>query len=392
MATHTKLDFDQYDGASSGWHKFRRDLLGHAVTLVDASGSTVAEHYADADMGGGAPGAPPMPNVPAAPAGAVAAAMADLQKMGRLRQGRQKVSLGLLVKHISNENIRTALVTRLRFSQNPAVGGGVGWGRGGFLYLEQLCDKPVTPFELEEMNTQWNNLSIAADIGIVPDSITQFRALLDETNSRRPLAERFDDDKVAARILQAIWQASRYFAEGAMNEYNRPPGLRTFQLATGVRDLQRLQEHYHGLWSAALKAGTLTRTAATRGAAVSRQTVDRGLLASVAAAFSPSASLRSFADETGLAVRGCCTTSDFSTVPGGTLTSALDAGGAGDTEFALESTVDGDGVVSLELVCYVCCGIGHRASECPSPRKQRSFDYAISLLQNPRRWLRHRPW
>ena len=94
-------------------------------------------------------------------------------------------------------------------------------------------------------------------------------------------AERHDDDKVAARILQAIWQASRYFAEGAMNEYNRPAGQRTFQLATGVRDLQRLQEHYHGLWSAALKAGTLTRTTATRGAAVSRQTVDRGLLASV---------------------------------------------------------------------------------------------------------------
>ena len=42
---------------------------------------------------------------------------------------------------------------------------------------------------------------------------------------------------------------------------------------------------------------------------------------------------------------------------------------------------DGNAVESVEIVCHNCRGIGHPGRMCPSAKKNRSFDYAIALLE-----------
>ena len=52
-----------FDGVSSGtsYRLYRKALLNEAAGTTDESGSSLADHYLDTDMGGAAAGAMPMP-------------------------------------------------------------------------------------------------------------------------------------------------------------------------------------------------------------------------------------------------------------------------------------------------------------------------------------------
>ena len=73
-----KYDYPPLDttNPTKDWRRFKRDLLGHAQSIADESGSNGAEHLLGVDMGG------PLPAAPALPAGGGAAAL----KMQRLRR------------------------------------------------------------------------------------------------------------------------------------------------------------------------------------------------------------------------------------------------------------------------------------------------------------------
>ena len=64
-------------------------MLNFCSSKVDESGSSIADHLLDVDMGGAGPGAPAMPTT-----------AAELTKMQRLRSGRARSAYGIIIKHI----------------------------------------------------------------------------------------------------------------------------------------------------------------------------------------------------------------------------------------------------------------------------------------------------
>jgi len=44
-------DFEPFDGSTRDWKRFKRDLLADTEGDVDASGSSIADHFLGTDMG-----------------------------------------------------------------------------------------------------------------------------------------------------------------------------------------------------------------------------------------------------------------------------------------------------------------------------------------------------
>ncbi|KAL1525451.1 hypothetical protein AB1Y20_020308 [Prymnesium parvum] len=103
-------------------------------------------------------------------------------------------------------------------------------------------------------------------------------------------------------------------------------------------------------------------------------------------ASSPTASLQALAAVEVELPAHVATTSDFYSVAADALAAAVagDDGSDGEKEFDLSQCYDAEGVPSAELVCDNCRGVGHPRRLCPSPRRFRTFDYAIGLLQAAR--------
>ena len=87
----------QWDGTSGlPFKEWRRAILDTGAERTDESGSSVADVFAGADMGGTAVGAPPLP----------AGAAQHAQKMQALHRTRRKQAYALLVKNISCKDIK----------------------------------------------------------------------------------------------------------------------------------------------------------------------------------------------------------------------------------------------------------------------------------------------
>jgi len=83
----------------------------------------------------------------------------------------------------------------------------------------------------------------------------------------------------------------------------------------------------------------------------------------------------------GLDITDSVTTSDFHTCASADI--ALAVGDSDDpSDFSLEQCYDADGVPSTEIICDNCRGVGHPRRLCPSPRRFRTFDFAIALLRS----------
>mmetsp|Transcript_44105 Transcript_44105/g.107166 ORF Transcript_44105/g.107166 Transcript_44105/m.107166 type:complete len:1025 (-) Transcript_44105:235-3309(-) len=339
---------------------------------TDESGSSLADTLQGVDMGGPLAGAPPIP--PGAPG----------QKMARLRDGRAKSAYALIYKHVSDGDLRTILFTN-HFQD----------GHGAIQYLDTVYDTPLTRSELREMDKLWTELSIAQDIGIQQDSVSRFAKLLQRVNSERPAANRYNLTEMCEKLLEAIADASRHFNEGAMREYDAAVGSRQFEypaahpLFANQRNFGACVQYYDAQWKQAVKSKILTVTGPLRRAgAQARMVVDRGMRvspvqapASEPRAVSPTRTLQALAAHGIEVAHDTTTTTDFTTVESADLACAAD-GGNDDDGFSLEQCYDADNVPSVELVCDNCRGVGHPRRLCPSPRRYRTFDYAIALLQS----------
>ena len=92
----------QWDGTSGLLFKeWKRAILDTGAERTDESGSSVADVFTGADMGGTAVGAPPLP----------AGAAQHSQKMQALYRTRRKQAYALLVKNISCKDIKFHLRT-----------------------------------------------------------------------------------------------------------------------------------------------------------------------------------------------------------------------------------------------------------------------------------------
>ena len=92
----------QWDGTSGDpFKEWKRAILDTGAERTDESGSSVADVFTGADMGGTAVGAPPLP----------AGVAQHSQKMQALYRTRRKQAYALLVKNISCKDIKFHLRT-----------------------------------------------------------------------------------------------------------------------------------------------------------------------------------------------------------------------------------------------------------------------------------------
>ena len=249
-SANQRYDFTPFDCTPGPKYRiWRRDLFNAAAT-PDDSGSTIAEHFDDIDMGGAGAGAPAMPG-----GGGAAALAQDLAKMQRLRLGRSKRAYQLIVKHITDEDVKAVLAND-HFQD----------GQAALAYMDLNYDRPLERSELRELNRTWDDISIIQDVGVREDTLPRLLTVLRRANGERPAAHRHNNNTIAEKVLECIADASTRFSKSATDELNKPAGSRRFEDANNNRLVNNLVAHYDVLWRAEVKAGRLTRMAAQRGA------------------------------------------------------------------------------------------------------------------------------
>ena len=151
-------DIKPFDCVTSGqaYRDFKNAALRHLAGTVDESGSSLADHAIDVDMGGAQAGAPALPPVGQA---------TQRTKMLRLRTVRSKKLYAWLVRHLSDESTCKML---------GQVGGPYFQDGQAVLRYLDMYDTAIKQTDVRELNLIWNDASIAKDIGINLHSINEF--------------------------------------------------------------------------------------------------------------------------------------------------------------------------------------------------------------------------
>ena len=164
----TTLDMEQFDCVSTGekWREFKTDALKHLSGKCDDSGSSLADHMLQIDMGGAGAAAPAMPP----------GNTRDGATMRRLFNKRQKLLFQWWIRHLASKTLTDML----------AAPGSATFQNGlaTLAQLDTLFDKPAGRSELREMNRRWDDLSIKDDVGISETSIPKFAIKLAHENAR----------------------------------------------------------------------------------------------------------------------------------------------------------------------------------------------------------------
>lgn len=151
----------------------------------------------------------------------------------------------------------------------------------------------------------------------------------------------------------------------------------------GQRNFPACTQYYDGQWKQAVKAKIITPTGPLcRAVGQLPQVTESGRKPTIPneadRGSSPTRSLQALS-AVGIDVSGNATTSDFSTCAHEDLVLAADDDGM-PNDFSLEQCYDAEGIASAEIICDNCRGVGHPRRLCPSPRRFRTFDFAIALL------------
>ena len=404
-----KLSFPQFDMTpGSEGRKFRRNLLLHGGK-ADAHGFSLADCLlrldAHAVQRGQPIAMPPPAGVLAAPgAPAPPAAGQPLVTSRQLRRARLKESFRFMVAHISDE------------AENAVLGDDAGPyfqnGPEAFDYVMEQVILALTTSEIQEMTMEFWLVEIISDVGISKNSIKDALKLLRYLNSEFPVASRFSDDDIAAKILKMITRASAFLATEAKQELDAAegvpgqPGVRRFQRpvppAGGPRprNLNTLVDYFHGQWKDAVDNKRITpapatgqagKTARRHSVDSARMVTDRALalggefervpLAPAVRGSSPSRTLGELTDAGYQLTRGTVTSTDWRLATPRELARSVEDGDGGE-EYVVEVCFDADGNMSIEMLCICCGGAGHPARLCASAKRYRSHAYLISLHQN----------
>eukprot|EP00900_Chrysochromulina_parva_P012988 jgi/Chrpa1/21690/Chrysochromulina_OHIO_Genome00028089-RA len=406
MASKTidiKIAFPQYNcqPGREDYDRFERNLHAHGGA-TDAEGWSLADCLMRTDDGAVDALGNPMPGVAAIPAaGGAAGAQARACRRKRLKE-----SYSFIIKHIDNADVMRALT-------QPGL---LGDGPLALDFIRSRCRTAMDVVDAQDKQAQWHSITIAKDVGASENTIMDLDSLLMTINADLPPALQFSSDQTCEKILREIAAASRTFQVTATTELNAPEGapgqplIRQFQLAPAavgavrLRDKAAMLAWFHAQWRAAVKNGTIAKSAPTSrhpgkpkatlesGHSMrhaSMDSVDSALLAQPgveAPSFtgrhvSPTRTLFAL-QEAGFAVRrGLTTTTDFEALPATELALAVQ-GDCDAPGFELVLATDADGAESVDVLCRGCRGAGHLVKHCPSPKKYRSLDYMITLLQN----------
>lgn len=363
------------------WEKFEDELLDVAAGKTDDRGWSLADCFNQVDEGSA--GGPAIPGGAAGPK-----ALAAQRK-------RLKDSYSLLVVHELDKDYKLHLKQNF-FQDGPAA----------FAYMQGELQQPVDRLQLRKLDDNWNALDLISMVGVSPNSIVDLSKKIKATNSKRPVANRKDQTDCTERLLELIFQCSKHFSTLALTEYNAPAANWQFVLAggpaAGQRDFAACTAYFHGLWKQAVVSklpGFHARPPAAKPVAPVRTTLEAGLAMSeggprgggaesalrveagsgdsyVPRTVSPTRTLALLANSgDDLSSRhGTVTTTDW-----GMLTEEECDACVAENEMVY--LFDADNTGSVDIICNNCCGLGHIARVCPSPRRNRTLGYAVALLQ-----------
>ena len=263
------------------YDEFEENLLGHGGKSDD-HGWSLADCLSRNDDGAVTALGAAVPGVPFLPA---AGGGAGVDARRRLRRKRLKESHSYLIAHISNLEVKRALL-------RPPI---LGNGPLALDYVRARCRTAAATSDLQNHQATWLGITIAKDIGVSESTIMDLELRLGSINAKIDPADRYTDDLTAEKILREIANASRLFMVDATKELNAvagvpgQPGVREFQLAPvapaafGLRDKAAMVAHFHQLWSTAVRNKQIPTAVAQnsqgRGGGQPRTTVDMGLRA-----------------------------------------------------------------------------------------------------------------
>ena len=382
-----------FDGnAGLTFDVYEENILNYTAGKTDDRGWSCADYLTGVDEGGALG--------PAWPVGAAT----ELRKAQQCRRKRQKESYAI----ISRSQHDPAIVTVLK--NNYFQDGLAAWQ-----YMTATYRRPVDRILLREMDKQWHDLDLQEHVGINENTIKQLVLKMRVLNGKRPAANRKTETEITEKLLECIFQTSKHFSEGSLQEYNAVPADWRFVHAAGAplagqRDLAACEAHYHNLWSQAVRdklPGFHLREPVRRSSTGGKQVLEAGMHANdgslspheqalagdsidtlVPTNGSPGRSLSelAYAGCTGIATkRGTVTTTDFGLLNAEELSCIAcnedaEEGMAG--QFDIAYVFDADDTASVEVICDNCRGLGHLRRVCPSNRNRfRSLQYAITVLQ-----------
>ena len=116
-----------------------------------------------------------------------------------------------------------------------------------------------TSIELNQLNQEFDNSSIEADVGVTINSITNYGRHLTGVNTRRPEPMRKDDNDLTLRLLHSInGNISATMNLDALKEVRAPPHKRKFQnAATGMRDFPGAVTELDEMWRNIFQSGLM---------------------------------------------------------------------------------------------------------------------------------------
>ena len=82
---------------------------------------------------------------------------------------------GYLLKHIADARLREMIFINAQSNR-----------RAAYIILSQHCSRDITNLEITQLNQDFDNASIEANVGVTSDSITLFARHLSGLNTRCP--------------------------------------------------------------------------------------------------------------------------------------------------------------------------------------------------------------
>ena len=209
MATlDIKYDCHPTDGTpGEDFERFKVNAM-NAASQADKRGYSLAETWLGTDEGGPAAGAPALPVNPAA----------VVVEATNARRARLKNAYRFITRHCLDAEMNEYLYNH-HFND----------GHTAWQYLNGQLSAAMTPLRLRELTHQWDNVNIITDIGVDEWSLQKAAKRLRTLNAKRPLANRFDENKLTERFLELIMDASKHFHIEATTEYTCTPATARFQ-------------------------------------------------------------------------------------------------------------------------------------------------------------------
>ena len=178
---------------------FKNAFLAGLGAITDDYDS-LRDHAEGKDTGGN------HATAPAHPGGGAAAQSA------RAYRNRSNKVVALLTKHCTNVAVQRAIeAASTDYANAVAINGPLPYGapagssmaQVALLVADSFGTAPNTGLSSLQRASRWESIMLRV-VGYNPESMVQLKSLIDQTNSERPTADRFNDDACRIKFLSLI--------------------------------------------------------------------------------------------------------------------------------------------------------------------------------------------